>query len=352
MTSIRSVNGKVKMSRLSQIITVSLLAVCGWMLNNQTVSAQVIPTPFFCSFSDSGNTINGLPTPVGSKIRAFDPQGVFCGEWTVNVAGNYGFMPVYGDDNNTVGLDEGATEADAILFKVNGITATTTGNTSWSNQALRTVRLATTQSVSWNVLTTFTSLPGTFDDTVRFSMELNNTGNGTDFFDVSATPDNPNFIKLPQTDNFYVDAGQNVTLYFDIETPTFAGGDTVITIDWKIRSKVDTTKFLDGQVDLFFTVTDIDENDQNVPNGFALNQNYPNPFNPTTTIGYALSQTSEVTLEVYNVIGQLVSRTELGRQEAGEHAVDFDGASLSSGVYLYRISAGTVSQMKKMVLLK
>jgi hypothetical protein len=47
-----------------------------------------------------------------------------------------------------------------------------------------------------------------------------------------------------------------------------------------------------------------------------------------------------------------VTRTELGRQEAGEHAVDFDGVSLSSGVYFYRISAGTVSQMKKMVLLK
>lgn len=353
MTSYRSTNGKVNMTLLTHsirtfcVLAASLLVAMG-------TRAQVIPTPFFCSFYDSASTVNGNLMPVGSKITAFDPSGVWCGQWTVSELGKYPFTPVYGDDNNTV-VDEGAINAETITFKINGVTAITTGDATWANQNLKPLRLATSQNVSWNVLTTFTSLPGSFADTIRFSMELQNTGNGTDFFDIDATPDNGNFVALPQSDNFYVNAGQNVILSFDIATPVFGGGgaDTVIAIDWTVRSRVDPTKFLDGTVELFFTITDVDDNpDANLPGGFALNQNYPNPFNPTTTIGYSIPQSADVSLEVYNVIGQQVSRIELGRQPAGEHTFNFDGSRLASGVYLYRIDAGFSNQMKKMVLIK
>jgi hypothetical protein len=89
-----------------------------------------------------------------------------------------------------------------------------------------------------------------------------------------------------------------------------------------------------------------------LPDKFALAQNYPNPFNPTTQISFDLPVASRVTLDVYNVLGQRVTTLVDDNMEAGTHVVQFDGASYSSGVYFYRISAGNFTQTKKMVMLK
>lgn len=89
-----------------------------------------------------------------------------------------------------------------------------------------------------------------------------------------------------------------------------------------------------------------------LPSEFALNQNYPNPFNPTTTIEFSLPAPSDVSLKVYNVIGQEVASLVDGPMGAGSHSVQFDASNLSSGVYFYRLTAGGVTQSKKMSLLK
>lgn len=86
--------------------------------------------------------------------------------------------------------------------------------------------------------------------------------------------------------------------------------------------------------------------------GFSLYQNYPNPFNPTTTITYQLSKPGNVTLKVYDVLGRLVKTLLKGRQIPGEHSVVFDASRLSSGVYFYRVTAGSMASTRKMVLLK
>jgi hypothetical protein len=91
---------------------------------------------------------------------------------------------------------------------------------------------------------------------------------------------------------------------------------------------------------------------EGIPQEIALMQNYPNPFNPSTTIRYALPQRSNVTLSVYNTLGQQVAILVNKSQDAGYHEVKFDGSALASGVYLYRIQAGTFVQTKKLTILK
>ncbi len=85
---------------------------------------------------------------------------------------------------------------------------------------------------------------------------------------------------------------------------------------------------------------------------FYLSQNYPNPFNPSTVIGYQLPAQSDVTLEVFDMLGRRVALLENGLRSAGRHEVSFDASSLNSGIYIYRIQAGEFVQTRKMMLVK
>ena len=89
-----------------------------------------------------------------------------------------------------------------------------------------------------------------------------------------------------------------------------------------------------------------------VPGDFSLSQNYPNPFNPTTEIRFNLPATSDITFTVYNALGQTVTEEHFLNQSAGEHVLVWDGSGKASGVYFYRIEAGSLSEVKKMVLMK
>ncbi len=87
------------------------------------------------------------------------------------------------------------------------------------------------------------------------------------------------------------------------------------------------------------------------PSVFRLAQNFPNPFNPTTTIIYELSGPSHVSLIVYDMLGRQVAVLVNGRGEAGVQKVTFDGSNLASGLYFYRLQAGTYVETKKLILL-
>ena len=102
------------------------------------------------------------------------------------------------------------------------------------------------------------------------------------------------------------------------------------------------------------TVTAVDNS--LVPKEFTLLQNYPNPFNPTTTIQYSIEKPSQVTLKVYNVLGNEVATLVSKHQEAGNYSVllgvSKGTASLSSGVYFYILEAGSFVSTKKLILIK
>jgi outer membrane protein assembly factor BamB len=100
------------------------------------------------------------------------------------------------------------------------------------------------------------------------------------------------------------------------------------------------------------TVLSVNPPTRQIPLMFRLDQNYPNPFNPTTTIRYELPQKSQLTLSVYNVLGQQVATLVNREEEAGHHEVKFDGSNLSSGVYFYRLQAGSFVETRKLLLLK
>jgi hypothetical protein len=103
--------------------------------------------------------------------------------------------------------------------------------------------------------------------------------------------------------------------------------------------------------------TEVENPNVGLPGEFALHGNYPNPFNPTTTIAYDLPEQANVQIAIYNVVGQKV-RTLVDRAEsAGQHQVEWDGQDdsgrpVSSGLYLYRMTAGEFMQSRKMLLLK
>jgi hypothetical protein len=98
--------------------------------------------------------------------------------------------------------------------------------------------------------------------------------------------------------------------------------------------------------------TGVAEEKSTLANSFTIEQNYPNPFNPSTTIRYGLPQRTNVTLSVFNTLGQQIAILVNGPQEAGYHDAKFDGRNLASGVYYYRLQAGSYVQTKQLLLLR
>jgi len=98
--------------------------------------------------------------------------------------------------------------------------------------------------------------------------------------------------------------------------------------------------------------TDLAEKDNLVPNPFLLEQNYPNPFNPTTTIKYSVTEVSKVSLILFNLLGQEIITLVNDEKPAGNYSVNFNAVNLSSGVYFYRLQAGSFVETRKMILLK
>ncbi|HTX17143.1 MAG TPA: T9SS type A sorting domain-containing protein, partial [Bacteroidota bacterium] len=131
----------------------------------------------------------------------------------------------------------------------------------------------------------------------------------------------------------------------DVETPV-----SVVSTSWvagrqasagSITYQENSALVVYGQVDV-----------QIVPTSVSLEQNYPNPFNPSTTIKYSVPSEEHVSLELYDVLGQRVGILVDKMEEAGVHEVVFDASHLATGVYIYRLVAGSSTITKKLLLTK
>ena len=125
-----------------------------------------------------------------------------------------------------------------------------------------------------------------------------------------------------------------------------------------INSSPFNITFVNGSVDI---LTGVEEVSSKIPKNYELSQNYPNPFNPSTTINFTLKVSSQVTINIYNNLGQKVTTLVNGNFSAGFKSVQFNVSSVSrriaSGIYFYRIIANGVDgsqflQSKKMILMK
>jgi hypothetical protein len=159
-------------------------------------------------------------------------------------------------------------------------------------------------------------------------------GSSTDSANVQTTTDANGYFTLHVSDQIY-----NYTIFlgntpvgYVFPNPVAHPGDTNVNIN--------------------LTLTDVKLVDSGIPKTFALSQNYPNPFNPSTKIQYEIPKASFVHLTVYNVIGQQVAELVNHEQSPGKYSVTFDGANVTSGIYFYRIEAGSFVQTNKMILLK
>ncbi len=101
-----------------------------------------------------------------------------------------------------------------------------------------------------------------------------------------------------------------------------------------------------------FEYSDIVEVEVGVPNKFKLEQNYPNPFNPSTQIDYSIKLGGLITLRVYDILGNEVATLVNEKKSAGYYSVNFNAASLPSGIYFYKLTSGNFTDTKKLILIK
>lgn len=311
----------------------------------------------FCAFFDSTTFFDGNPVPLGSRIDAFDPDGIMCGSTIVDtLPGYWGFMSVIGNDPTTPGLDEGAEAGDLIRFTINGRNATVdSGDAIWQDQQVKRVSLSA-NSINIAIAGVYYPPDTTvgFDYTVRIKVGVRNDGDGLDFYGITASSQKGWNI-TEQPDFVYADPNDTAYIFFDIDVPLwFPGGDTTDEVTYSVFSYLDPLQTVDSSVRLFASITVGigDDFDNILPTGFVLEQNYPNPFNPTTNIAFELPVRSYVRLEFYDILGRQVELVELGSLSSGSHIYEFDGSRLATGVYFYRLVTEKFIQSKKMLLLK
>ena len=151
-----------------------------------------------------------------------------------------------------------------------------------------------------------------------------------------------------------LDGEPGIWLFEEVQDIYFRSGLNALNLS-SVESEVDIAYLAvrgEGQLPTTVDHPGSEQQDSQTPEVFALMQNYPNPFNPVSTIRYELPEASHVKLGVYDILGRLVMTLVNEQKQAGTYSVTFNASSLTSGVYLYRISMGEFTQTRQMMLVK
>jgi hypothetical protein len=119
-----------------------------------------------------------------------------------------------------------------------------------------------------------------------------------------------------------------------------------------IHNPAFTIGLLTAAVEELGGVMAVDFPESGMPQAYQLSQNYPNPFNPSTTIEYYLPEQADVSVTIYDALGNELEVLFSGSKSAGSHSLNWNASNYASGIYFYRLNAGTLNQVKKMLLLK
>ncbi len=159
-------------------------------------------------------------------------------------------------------------------------------------------------------------------------------------------------IKVTMADNFLAGSSDSLNLQL-LEEAKFNLGYAESDESGGAHNHLYVQSLLNDAIEKSNVIlTDVAEHPTNVVEKFELFQNYPNPFNPETTIRYQVTKSTLVTLNVYNITGQLVATLVNEKKNTGRYSVNWNAINVSSGVYIYQIKAGTQSITRKMILMK
>lgn len=212
-------------------------------------------------------------------------------------------------------------------------------------------RLGSNQAMS------FHAIPERKYETYAFDLEIDSRGVSDELtlsWDIQNIDPNLIYIGLfDRLNDVEIRIEENGSLSFELSSDSLAILDSLMmpqspvalvgasdTLESRFVLRVDTSDPLSSEID------------SELPKTADLSQNYPNPFNPSTTINYGVPQTGQVTLTVYNLLGQKVSTLVNANQTAGRYSINFDASNLSSGMYFYRLQTAGKVLTEKMMLIK
>lgn len=157
-----------------------------------------------------------------------------------------------------------------------------------------------------------------------------------------------NVVPLEGDPPFTLIPGDQDTMDITYDAPTLGISDVII----RMYNENDTNQFVDRH--FYLNVNSVGINNiSSIAESYSLSQNFPNPFNPTTNINFSIPNTGNVSLKVYDILGnEVASLLNNERLSAGKYKIDFNASSLSSGIYYYTLRTNNFSDTKKMLLVK
>ena len=247
---------------------------------------------------------------------------------------NFGYTNLIELNTNEVQYSDNSI-VDGVKYSYVVVAANNNGESDLSNLAYFTTLLPAPGNLSGVV---------NIDDNVELSW--NDLSNNEMGFIIEGKPNHIDSV-------YYVidTVAANVSFYVDTKPKLFT------PFLYRVYSyNADVVSEFSNVVEL--NVVDVYINEHNIPDEYSLSQNYPNPFNPSTIIQYALPQDSEITISIFNVLGQKMVDLIKSSQGKGTYRITFDGSNINSGVYFYQLEAkgkdgiSVFREVKKLLLIK